>query len=334
MVFVHLLRNTPMRQLFTFAAAFLTASANLQAQLNIYYVDVGQGDAIYMEFPNGTNALIDGGPSGAPVAAFLKEKGVTRLDRVVLTHPHSDHYRGLKKIFTDFEVDHYYDTRAENVDAIGDNNLRDLAELEPGCRTHYPEPGDNLAWDSQVTVKVLNACHEAVQMHDNDENNNCSLVLRLYYNGTGILLMGDAESSIENDIARMFKSGLQSYALKVAHHGSRYSTSDYFLSRVRPEVAIISAGVNNVYGHPHKETIDRLRSMGARIFYTVLGTHLLSIPEPRRGVAPVPDLVVYDPLARTQPAAVRDIIYTPEIQAPVSVNSEALDQLIQAAPAN
>lgn len=273
-----------MKLVFACMAFILFAASNARAQLNAYFINVGQGDAIYLEFPNGTNALIDGGPSGEPVYQFLKEKGVTKLDRVVLTHPHSDHYRGLKKVFNSFEVKNYYDTRAENVDAQGDNNLRDLAKAKPGCKTLYPEPGSELKWDTNVTVKVMSSCTEAVQMHDNDETNNCSLVLRVYYNGHGILLMGDAESTIETAMMRIYRSGLNSTYIKVGHHGARTSTSASFLARVQPKVAIISVGKDNVYGHPHKEALDRLRAAGAQVFTTLGGTQTLTIPAPAKGM--------------------------------------------------
>ncbi|MCX5792035.1 MAG: MBL fold metallo-hydrolase [Elusimicrobia bacterium] len=321
-----------MIKLISLVSVLLLASSNLRAQLNVYFVDVGQGDAIYIELPNHHNVLIDGGPSGEPIAKFLKEKGVTTIDHVLLTHPHSDHYRGLKKVFTAFDVKNYYDTKAENRDAQGDNNLRDLAAAEPGCKTHYPEPGETLNWDSRVTVKVLNSCYEPVITHNNDETNACSLVIRLFYNGTGLLFMGDADTAVENAMTRIFKSGLQSYGLKVGHHGSRYSSSENFLARVQPKVAVISVGVDNVYGHPHKEAIDRIRATGAKIFYTTSGTQTLFIPAPQKGVEPVlQGPVPYDPGAAAQPQAVRDVVYTPEVQAPDSVNSQALDQLTQQA---
>lgn len=265
---------------------FFTASS-LRAQLNAYFVNVGQGDAAYIELPNGANVLIDGGPSGEPIYRFLKEKGVTRIDHVVLTHPHSDHYRGLKKVFTAFDVKNFYDTRAENIDAKGDNNLRELAGLEPSCQTHFPEVGENLNWDKNVTIKVLNSCTEPVLSRNNDVINNCSLVLRFYYNGHGILMMGDAEASVENAMAKIFKSGLSSTYLKVGHHGSRYSSSDKFLARVQPKVAIISVGQDNNYGHPHQEALDRLKAAGAQIFFTLTGTQSLTIPAPKDGTQPL-----------------------------------------------
>ncbi|HAH31288.1 MAG TPA: hypothetical protein DCL44_03125 [Elusimicrobia bacterium] len=312
-----------MYKLSAFLAIILFASSNICAQLNVYYLSVGQGDSEYIELPSGGNVLIDGGPSGEPVYKFLKDKGVTKIDHVVLTHPHSDHYRGLKKVFTNFDVKNFYDTKAENVDAQGDNNLRELAAAEPECSTHFPEPGTELDWDSKVTVKVLNSCYETVQMHDNDENNNCSMVIRLYYNGTGLLFMGDAEAAVEDTIARQFKSGLRSYALKVSHHGSRYSSTEKFLARVQPKVAIISVGVNNIYGHPHMETLTRLRAAGAHIFYTTSGIQTLNIPAPKRGVEPVlAGPVIYNPEATMRPEF-ESMIYTP----PANENLEALEQL-------
>lgn len=272
-----------MTKLSAFLAIILLASSNLWAQLKVTFVNVGQGDAIYIEFPNGKNALIDGGNSGTLIDGFLRAKGVSKIDYVALTHPHSDHYRGLKKVFSNYQVNEYYDTKAENIDAAGDNNLRQLASVEPGCTTHYPKPGDILNWDPKVTVKVFNACWEPVQIHDNDETNNCSLVMRLYYNGNGILLTGDANSGIESVMLSYFKSGLQSNILKVGHHGSRTSTSDAFLARVRPDYAFISVGAGNKYGHPHQEALDRLRNAGAKIYLTTAGTQSITIPAPGTG---------------------------------------------------
>ncbi|HAT71439.1 MAG TPA: hypothetical protein DCS63_01310 [Elusimicrobia bacterium] len=269
----------------TFACLVLiifTASA-VRAQLNAYFINVGQGDATYLELPNGSNVLIDGGPSAQPIYRFLNEKGITKIDHVVLTHPHSDHYRGLKKVFAAFDVKNFYDTMAENLDAKGDNNLRELAAAEPSCRTHFPEVGANMDWDKHVTVKVLNTCSEPVISRNNDIINNCSLVLRFYYNGNSILLMGDAEASVENAMAKIFKSGLSSTYLKVGHHGSRYSSTEKFLSRVQPKVAVISVGQDNTYGHPHREALDRIMATGAQVFFTLTGTQSLTIPAPKGG---------------------------------------------------
>jgi len=267
------------KRLILLSVLLLSAPA-LRAQLNGYIINVGQGDAIYLELPSGANVLIDGGPSGEPVYEFLKAKGVASIDHVVLTHPHSDHYRGLKKVFAFADVKNFYDTRAENIDARGDNNLRELADAEPGCKTWFPEVGEELKWDTQVTVKVLNSCPEVIQSRDNDVINNCSMAIRLYYNGNGLLFMGDAEAAVENAMMRVFRNGLNSSILKVSHHGSRYSSTEKFLARVRPEYAYVSFGAGNVYRHPHIEALDRLAAAGAKLLYTDRGTQSFTIPAP------------------------------------------------------
>ena len=312
----------------TLLTALLFGASNLRAQLSAYIINVGQGDAIYLELPSGGNVLIDGGPSGEAVYNFLKAKGVTKIDHVVLTHPHSDHYRGLKTVFAKIDVKNYYDTKMENVDAKGDNNLRELADAEPSCKIHYPEVGSELKLDPNVTVKVLNACSEPVQGRDNDVINNCSLALRFYYNGNGLLFMGDAEAPIENAMTRLFKSGLNSSILKVAHHGSRYSSTDKFLARVQPKYAYISYGVDNVYGHPHMEALNRLRAAGAKILYTTGGTQSFTIPAPKRGqifpVEPIFNGAVMTPEQKFQDMS---LTWTPDDSVKAGAHSPAMMEL-------
>ena len=273
-----------MKKLLACFAVIVFAASAARAQLTADFINVGQGDSIYLTLPNGHNVLIDGGPSGKPVYDFLKARGVTTIDHVVLTHPHSDHFMGLKTVFRYFQVKNFYDTRVENKDADGDNAVRQMAAQMPGCKTHYPETGTNLNWDSRVTVKVLNTCTEPQTTNKSEEINNCSIVLRFYYNGHGILMTSDIESPIENAMTKIFKSGLQSTYLKVSHHGSKTSSAPKFLERVQPRVAVISVGRDNDYGHPHQEAIQRLMAAGAQVFTTLDGDQSLVIPAPKRGV--------------------------------------------------
>ncbi|MEI7480852.1 MAG: MBL fold metallo-hydrolase [Elusimicrobiota bacterium] len=312
----------------TLLMVLLFSASNLRAQLNAYIINVGQGDAIYIELPSGANVLIDGGPSGEPIYDFLKAKGVTKIDHVVLTHPHSDHYRGLKKVFAIADVKNFYDTRAENIDAKGDNNLRELADAEPGCMTHFPEAGTELKWDPQVTVKVLNSCSEPMVSRNNDEINNCSLAIRFYYNGNGLLFMGDAEAAIENAMMRVFKSGLNSSVLKVSHHGSRYSSTEKFLARVQPKYAYISYGMDNTYGHPHLEALQRLRATGAKILYTTGGTQSFTIPAPKRGQS-FPVEPVFNGAGVTAEQKFEDmtLTWTPDGRMDARLDSPAMMQL-------
>ncbi|MHB0997447.1 MAG: MBL fold metallo-hydrolase, partial [Elusimicrobiales bacterium] len=194
---------------FCLAASLLVFSApGLMAQFSAHFINVGQGDSTYIVLPNGHNVLIDGGPSGQPVYNFLKAKGVKTIDHVVLTHPHGDHFMGLKTVFRNFQVKNFYDTRADNTDAVMDDEVRAQAAAMPGCKIHYPESGSTLNWDSRVTVKVLNTCSAPVKTKDSAELNNCSIVMRFFYNGHGLLMTGDIESPIENAMTKIFKSGL------------------------------------------------------------------------------------------------------------------------------
>jgi len=270
------------------AALLISACAGIAAaDMTVYFVDVGQGDAIYIELPSGKKVLIDGGPKSKAIADFLNSHNVKKLDYVVLTHPHSDHYRGLKYVFTHYDVGAYYDTNMENPDAKGDNTLRELAAAEPGCTTTFPAPGDILNWDPEVKIRVLNSCPAATSSGNNDVVNNCSIVMRMTYKNTSFLFMGDAESPIENAMMRIFRTGLASQVLKVAHHGSRYSSDTDFLAKVKPQQAYIQVGAGNVYGHPHQEALDRLKASGAQIYRTDMsGTLKITIPGNKSLVEP------------------------------------------------
>jgi beta-lactamase superfamily II metal-dependent hydrolase len=250
--------------------------------LSVYFVSVGQGDAIYMEFPDGKNALIDGGPSSSssgPLALFLKERGISSIDHVVLTHPHSDHYKGLQHVFSNYTVGTFYDTRVDNSGATGDNALRS-AVAELGVAAHHPAPGDTLDWSAGVEVKVLNSCHEPFSSRNSETLNDCSIVLRLAYGEASLLFTGDAGGKVEERLVAEHGDALRSGVLKVGHHGSRYSSTSAFLAAVRPERAYIEVGKNN-YGHPHSEAVSRLMAAGAEIVRTDLsGTQEFRAPLP------------------------------------------------------
>jgi len=305
-------------------SVFLCAPQVLRAQLNVSIIDVGQGDAIYFEFPSGANALIDTGPGAPKITAFLKAKGVTKIDHLVLTHPHVDHYAGLKGVFTNLEVSNFYDTRMDNLETAGDEKARSFAEIEPGCATYYPAVGDKLNWDPDVDIQVLNACPDTVSSHKSAEINNCSIVLQVRYNGNSMLFMGDAESTVEDPLVAKYGSALQSVILKVAHHGARFASSDLFLNAVKPTCAYVSVGLDNHFGHPHKEALDRLMASGANILMTTEGTQSFTIPG--KGVpyvAPIPHN------SDAYKAIFEDMTLTWDPQAPVS-GAPAITQLIAA----
>lgn len=261
--------------------------------LKIYFVDVNQGDAEYIELPNGKNALIDGGPSSSissKLATFLTDNSVSNIDYVVLTHPHSDHYQGLSYVFDNCQVNNFYDTGMNNSGAAGDETVRSKATAESGCNISYPSEGDTLSWDPDVTVKILHATPGSASSSDGDTLNNSSIVLKLTYKGTSALFIGDIQDTVESQLVSTYGIQLAAKVLKVAHHGSQYSSIDAFLSKVSPVKAYIEVGASNSYGHPTAEALARLQNAGATIYRTDLNgtcTYTISsstaIPEPDPG---------------------------------------------------
>ena len=239
--------------------------------LNVYFVNVGQGDSEYIELPDGKNALIDGGPSSSAssgLAQFLKEKNITHIDDVVLTHPHADHFSGLLYVFSHgIKVDNFYDTRADNTGSTMDDKLRSEVSAQ-GVNTSYPVAGGTMDWGVPgVNIQVFNACSAPISSGDGAVLNNCSIVFKLSYDGASILFMGDAQSDVENAIMQKYGSELKADVLKVGHHGSHYSSTVPFLQDVSPQRAYIEVGQNN-YGHPSQQAISNLQSVGAQVFRT------------------------------------------------------------------
>lgn len=251
--------------------------------LNVYFLNVGQGDAIYLELPGGQTTLIDGGPSASAtgsLAQFLTEKKVTKIDHVVLTHPHSDHYTGLQYVFSNIQVGDFYDTRMDNKNATADNALRDQVK-SLNIPTFYPAPDDHLNWGGDgLDIKVFNSCPEPVESSSSNDINNCSITLKVSYKNTSLLLTGDTQNDAETRLVERYGAELKADVLKVGHHGSKYSSTDLFLGAVRPTRAYIEVGKNN-YGHPTQAALDRLLRSGAKVFRTDLdGTQEFSAPAP------------------------------------------------------
>jgi beta-lactamase superfamily II metal-dependent hydrolase len=239
---------------------------------NIYFLSVGQGDSEYIELPNGQNVLIDGGPYSAGnsvLAQFLSEKNITKIDHVVLTHPHSDHYKGLQYVFSNIKVDNFYDTRMNNTGTSADEALRAQAK-DLGVNLVYPAPGDSLSWGpGGIGAKVFNSCPEPVQSGSGNAINNCSITIKVSYQGTSALFVGDAEADVEAEMVSAYGQELKSDVLKVGHHGSKYSSSQAFLEAVSPARAYIEVGQNN-YGHPAQASMNRIAALGTQIFRTDL----------------------------------------------------------------
>ena len=235
--------------------------SNAQQNLEVHFIDVGQGDSTYIELPDGTDILVDAGISseGSTVVEYLKsqERNID-IEYLIATHPDSDHVGGMKEVLNELNVKNfYYPGDAESYSATW-NTITAMVSLRD-CNMVDVQSGTTLNI-SGVNIKFVHP------NKDYKSTNEDSLVMLIDYNDTEILLTGDAEKQTEKD---MINEGLLQDIdiLKVGHHGSDSSTTQEFLNKTKPENSIISVG-NNSYGHPTSNVLNRLSSVGSKVWRT------------------------------------------------------------------
>jgi competence protein ComEC len=227
-------------------------------KLHVTFLDVGQGDAIFIESPGGVQILVDGGPGGS---ALLSELGRQMpfwdrtLDLVVLTHPDTDHLTGLIPALERYEVRAIMFREQPTPYDLAD--AWETALAEEGATRIRGEAGTRLELSDGVALEVLHPGPVAVEDGENNPNND-SIVMRVTYEDVAFLLPGDIEADVEQELARA-GAYLRSTVLKVPHHGSKTSSSAAFLDAVQPQVAVISVGAGNRFGHPSNEVLERLK---------------------------------------------------------------------------
>jgi len=232
--------------------------------LCVVFFDVGQGDAVYIESPTGTQVLIDGGPDNSVLRHLGTYMGFSDrdIDMVVATHPDSDHIGGLTDVLKRYEVEKLVRTNNDHETATTD--LFDEREEAEGAEVIIARRGQSYDLGGGAVLEVLFPDTDATEL----ESNTSSVVLMLSYGEHEFLLPGDAPKNIEEYLVLMDGEYLESEVLKVGHHGSRTSTSELFIEHVRPHYAVVSAAADNPYGHPHVEVTDILFNAGAEIIET------------------------------------------------------------------
>lgn len=236
------------------------------------FIDVGQGDSIFLKSPNGKTMLIDAGTSDSfsSIKSVLDNEGVTKLDVVIMTHPHSDHMGSMNEIAENYKIGTFYMPDAVNTTSMYDKLLSTLERKNIKTKTIWGSSKSTIKWDDDVEVRVLSPIEGEDYL---DNLNDLSIVVKVTYGDTSLLLTGDAESRAEELMLSAEKDLLKADVLKLGHHGSSTSSSKAFLEAVQPKAVVISVGKNNDYGHPHKETLQRLKSIGTEIYRTdKLGT--------------------------------------------------------------
>lgn len=230
-------------------------------EMQIHYIDVGQGDSTLI-LCDGHAMLIDAGNNtkGTAIQLYLQKQGVSRLDYVIATHPDSDHIGGLDVILTKFDCEIIMMPDCTN-DTAAYREVLDAMNYR-GYQNTLPVAGNSYTLgDAVFTVIAPNSSDYG------NNTNNYSIGIKLVHGKNSFIFTGDAEEEAEQDI---LQNGidLKADVLKIAHHGSKTASSQAFLEAVAPAYAVISCGEGNSYGHPHAEVLNRLRSMGIQVFRT------------------------------------------------------------------
>lgn len=246
---------------------FLELCRTPNVGLTVSFLDVGQGDAILIEGPNGIEMLIDGGKDRKVLRELPRVMGPLdrSIDIVVATHPDADHIGGLPGVLRRYAVGRFFEpgkdggtTLYESLEAAVDEE-RGIQEgvLRSGMRIHL---GDGAYAD------ILHPEDNVAQLR---ETNDASIMMRLVYGETEFMLTGDAPAWAEDRAVARYGESLRSDVLKAGHHGSKTSTSPLFLAAVDPEVVVVTAGKDNSYGHPNADVVSRILASGARLVSTI-----------------------------------------------------------------
>lgn len=263
-------------------------------KLTTVVLDVGQGDGIFMKGPEGNTYLVDGGSSDVKkvgqyrLEPFLKSQGVGRLDYVLISHGDSDHMNGVEELIERQNIGVKIGTLVLPVKEVWDEALEELAgkARNHGIRVAVIEPGQSIR-EGEMVITCIQPGNMGIESEDAESSkgntvpgtgrtglelgNEASMVLAVRYGEFDMLFTGDVEEEGERQLTKQLE---ESYldctweVLKVAHHGSKNSSTEGFLQLVRPAYALISAGQENRYGHPHQETVKRLADVGSKVYST------------------------------------------------------------------
>lgn len=230
------------------------------SELKVHYLNVGQADSILIQNGNASMLIDAGNNDDADVVVnYLKQQGIKKLEYIIGTHPHEDHIGGLDVVVNTFDIGKIYMPKITHTTKTFKDVVASIKNKGLKITTPVPASTFDLC-DAKCTIVAPNSSSY-------EDINNYSIVLKVQYGDTSYLFTGDAEDVSEGE---MLQKGfdISSNVLKVGHHGSHSSSTDAFLNKVNPKYAVICVGKDNDYGHPHQETMDKLKSRGIKVYRT------------------------------------------------------------------
>jgi competence protein ComEC len=234
--------------------------------LHVTFLDVGQGDSILIQVPNGRQLLIDSGPDQSVVEQIGKSLSFfdQTIDIILATHSDADHIGGFPYVLDRYQVPLVIESEIASP-TVTDRVFGEKVSQEHSARL-IARSGERIILDQKRNIVVDILFPD--QNPNGWETNEASIVVKVSYGDTSFLLTGDSPSEVEEHLVKLYSDQLHANVLKLGHHGSKTSSSDDFLHVVNPDIAIVSAGLGNKYGHPNPETIERVESGRAQILET------------------------------------------------------------------
>ena len=251
---------------------YVIFSENRGEVLTVAFLDIGQGDSIFIEAPNGNQIIFDGGPNGK----ILSELGKLmpfydrKIDMIVVTNPDQDHFAGFIDLLSRYKIEKFMEPGTKS----GASSYRDLEKAvgDQKAEKIIAKRGMKIELDREHSIYI------EILFPDSDvskeKTNEGSIVARLTYGDTSFMLTGDSIKKTEDYLVELdikedgVEDDLKSDVLKIGHHGSKTSTGENFIEKVAPKYAVISNGKNNRYGHPNVETLDTLEKFNVKILRT------------------------------------------------------------------
>lgn len=235
---------------------------NPTGNIEISYLDVGQGDATYIRV-NDLDILIDAGPKSDSdkLMKQLEEKNIDDFEIVIATHPHEDHIGGMTKVFEKYDVKSFYMPKVTNTTKTFENMMK--AVSNEGLKVKLIKEGTSIDIGEGAKFEAYSPTKDTY-----DNFNDYSPIMKLTYGNKSFIFTGDAEKDVEKEVVKKYSNELKADVIKFGHHGSSTSSTKEFVEAISPQYGIISCGVDNSYGHPHREILDIIKNMGIESYRT------------------------------------------------------------------